>query len=338
MALVAGPPVGKGPARPPQPEPLFGWDPALAQPGAAGLWTPLPYFRCFAFSPDGKYLAATRATQSEVYVWDVATGKRVATLTDGVAYTNGVAFSPDGKHLAALSSVYVGTGDAKRLDGGALIWDTTTWKLTATLGKKVRPSGVAVAFSPDSKQLATSGTEPAVWEVATEKLLGVDTGQTGAVRGIAFSPDGKLVAASNGRGAVRAWEAKTGKVIATLKEPGCPGETLAFSPDGKMVLTTGANAVCRWNLATEKADVTVFKTESDFFATAISPDQKTLATGGGDGAVLLWDIATGKQIATLTKHKYRVLAIAFSPDGNLVASGSQETGIKLDRVPERPEK
>jgi WD40 repeat protein len=232
----------------------------------------------------------------------------------------------------------VGTGAARRLDGTALIWDTTAWKLTTTLGKKARPSGSAVAFSPDSKRLATSGFDPAVWEVATEKLLAADGGQNGAVCGIAFSPDGVLVAASDGRGGIRAWEAKTGKVIATLKEPGCPGETLVFSADGKVVLTAGANATCRWNLATKKADVTAFKTESDFFATAIGPDQKTLATGGGDGAVLLWDIATGKQIATLTKHKYRVLAIAFSPDGKLVASGSRETGIKLDRVPQRPEK
>src|SRR5262249_46817201 len=69
-----------------------------------------------AFSPDGKWLAAT---SGELRIWDVATGANLITLT--AAPMSRAVFSADGKWLAA--------NPGERFPGKTLkIWNTETWK------------------------------------------------------------------------------------------------------------------------------------------------------------------------------------------------------------------
>jgi WD40 repeat protein len=317
-----------------QPEPVFDAIPSGVLRGT-GLWIPPVYFRCFAFSPDGKYLAATRATHSQVYVWEVATGKLTATLNEGVKYTYGVAFSPDGKQLAATSCIYVGQGERRTLDQAALLWDTQTWKLTTTITKSITPFGLPIGFSHDSKSLATSGnSQVEIWDLATEKRAVVLKGSQGGSTAIAFSPDGALIATA-GRDEIYVYDAKKGKRAASFDVRGGSERSLGFSPDGKIVLSASVDALFVCDLTMKIVAKTELTAESRFSATAISSDGKTVVTGGVKGEVLLWDAATGKQLTALTRHKEGVFAVAFSPAGKLVASGSEEPGIKLDRVPQK---
>ena len=109
-----------------------------------------------AFSPGGQTLAAGD-DNGDIGLWDTATGKRTASLTEGSPVYS-VAFSPDGQTLAA--------GD----DNGDIgLWDTATGKRTATLAEG-SPVG-SVAFSPDGQTLAAGDDngDIGLWDTATGK-------------------------------------------------------------------------------------------------------------------------------------------------------------------------
>jgi WD40 repeat protein/beta-lactamase regulating signal transducer with metallopeptidase domain len=119
-----------------------------------------------AFSPDGKLLASASPSANSVNVWDVASGKRVATVQDSTSVRH-LAFSPDGKLLAT------GHGNGGRRGAGSMqLWDTTTWKEVG-FGQAQRSVIVSVAFSPDGRMLATASMDgtAVLWDLSAPRAV-----------------------------------------------------------------------------------------------------------------------------------------------------------------------
>jgi len=107
---------------------------------------------CVAFRPGSAWLASAGQDRA-VKLWDVDTGRELATLPGYTARVYGLAFSPGGRRLASAGH-----------DGTVKIWDMTTTQEVLTLGRS-RRSLAGVAFRPDGRQLAAcTGQDLRLWD------------------------------------------------------------------------------------------------------------------------------------------------------------------------------
>lgn len=160
--------------------------------------------------------------------------------------------------------------------------------------------------------------------------LVVQTGHSDAVRAVAFSPDGRLLATGSVDKTVKIWTADTGEEIRTLRGHDDWVNAVAFSPDGKTVATASRDKTIKiWNVETGQLLKTLAKHADWVLSVAFSPDGKTLASASRDKTVKLWDAATGAEIRALSGHGGEVWSIAFSPDGKTLASASRDKTIKI---------
>jgi eukaryotic-like serine/threonine-protein kinase len=244
-----------------------------------------------AFNYDGKRLAsaggvALGANPGEVKVWDTATFQEVLAIPERPGEVRCVAFRPDGERLASA-------GEA----GIVTIWDAQNGKELANFGD---PGSVIyrVAFSPDGTKLAsvTSGPKGGVvmiWNPATGQKdlpnLREPSGARISYYGVAFSPDGGLLATAHDDGYVGLWDPCAGVFVDTTKgRHDWYVNDLAFSRDGKR-----------------------------------------LASASHDQTIMVWDTETRDQKIVLRGHSGPVEGVAFSPDGQRLASASQDRTVKL---------
>jgi WD40 repeat protein len=208
--------------------------------------------------------------------------------------------------------------------------------MICTLGLFLAVAGLGLSAraplpADEQKPRATLGTPKA------GTTFGAGQAATDSALAVAFSPDGKTLAAGSLKGTVWLWDAASGRQTVSFKQPSCQVRSLAFSPDGKTLALGGGErqgdnifgCVCLWDLASGKAKDAFEKHRYGVYSVAFSPDGKTLASGGDERVVRLWDAASGREKAVLTAQPaYWILSVAFSPDGNTLAAagGSAEPG------------
>jgi WD40 repeat protein len=198
---------------------------------------------CLAFSPDARLLAAG-AQLGPVAILD-ATGLVIRHKLKGhTKHVGCVAFSQDSKRLASASH-----------DTTAILWDTDSGNKLHTLTHKHQAH--AVAFSPDGRQLVTGAGawdwydtyaqgegEVKVWDAQTGKeALTLEGGPTGMVWGVAWSRDGKRIAAACAGKKVRLWDTATGKAVRTFAGHKAGVRWALFRHDSKTLLSVDADGL-----------------------------------------------------------------------------------------------
>ena len=306
-------------------------------------------------------------TRREIKSWDVMTGKVLREIPSPRSVTS-MSLSPDTKMLAfaAIDRVFlldlserkqkelrVPKGDqykmasrvafrpgaagapmlAATFDNTVVLWDARTGEQLGTLEHFVTAEVKAIAFSPDGKLLATSGTDFwYIWNV--EKREQLFRGKT-LPYGLAFSPDGKTLATANNDSTVELWDVASGKETRHIDVKNNVIEAIAYSPDGSLLVgggyqslpqTSGLEASFRvWDVATGKERDMKAVPVTSLEAIALSPDGKVLASGSGEKKIRLWNLAAGQADQPLGDHDSTVIDLAFSADSTLLAStGLQE--------------
>jgi WD40 repeat protein/Tfp pilus assembly protein PilF len=148
--------------------------------------------------------------------------------------------------------------------------------------------------------------------------------------GVAFSPDGRLLAGGNLAGTVRIWEARYGRLRWSLAAHGGAARGVAFSPDGKLLASAGDDSLVKlWEVAGGRLLRTFTGPKGHLGNVTISPDGQTLASGAKDGLVWLWQTEGDSPPRKLKGHTDSVRCVAFSPDGRLLLSGSFDKTAKI---------
>ncbi|MFX0200588.1 MAG: WD40 repeat domain-containing protein [Candidatus Hodarchaeota archaeon] len=180
-----------------------------------------------------------------------------------------------------------------------------------------------VAFSPDGKVVAAWDEHNRVWLCNLETGDQVILEKLGIFSSLTFSPDGKMLA-TVASATVRTWDSRTGNERATLDGD---VRSMAFSPNGKILATGGlGGAVKLWDPAKSVETRRFNAHKSEVSSIGFSPDGKILATASSDGTVGIWDSRTGDELANINAV---VSSIAFSPDGKMLATADYDEMARM---------
>jgi WD40 repeat protein len=286
------------------------------------------WINALAFSGDGLYVASASRDRT-VKVWEVATGKEVASLKGSPENVKGVVFLEGSAKVASSTGKW--NKEKKTWEGEIKIWDVKAGKQIGSL-KGHAETIEGLALSRDGKYLASASEDQTVkiWDLVAGKdiqtlngLAGMaqavpygpslsrviwDTlkGHTGMVQAVAFTSDGKKLATASADGTVKIWDAASGNVVATFKV-----ETMVKTTDPKT-----------------KKETLTREPGRPFTCVAFSPDNKILSAGNLDGVIKIYDVDAAKEIGELKAHE-GVWALAYNPDGSRLASAGWDQTIKV---------
>jgi WD40 repeat protein len=301
-------------------------------------------FESVAWTPDGRTIIAA-SLFSDVIFWNVDTGQQIAALRAHAGNLSDLAVSPDGRLLATASE-----------DNTAKLWDLGVF-IESNAGEVVQYIESVV-----SDRGARAGVEAAL----LTKRISVSAsatlqGHTGAIRQLAFSPDGRLLATAAADETVRLWEPATGQQLSVFHGHTGAVSCLAFAGDGRTLASGGNHAAIRlWDLQTGKARQapndgleTRWRQEGPKSVTArvggiafaplgetvralaFSRDGRVLAVGGqqvyddvSTDSLTLWELETGKKLNRTSGQSLFVSGIAFADDGrSLIANAQNDYGV-----------
>lgn len=259
-----------------------------------------------------------------------------------------LAFSPDGSMLAGST-----------LDS-LTIWDVTRQR--KLLERKM--TALHLTYSPDGKSLLVTGKDIVFLDAQSGEQKTMLKGHRDGTTGIAFSPDGALLASGGMDGMVRVGNLSTRALVRSFEHPS-PVRGLAFSPDGETVASVAWGSapaprmIYLWNVRTGRQLAAIkCQTEKNLAfspsglllavdgvvytvpdmqvrhnlgerVAAFSPNGKLIATCRSDfNTIGLWDALTGDKLALLKGHSEGVWSVAFNPAGTLLASSSGKIDMR----------
>jgi WD40 repeat protein len=232
-----------------------------------------------AYSSDGRFVV-TGSDDGAARVWPASGGASIATFEHDEPVVS-VVFSPDGRRVL--------TGDR---EGTVRVWPANGGAAMLTLDAGGSGERIPALFSPDGRTIITGVDDVRVWSASDGGMTA--TFDSDGVVSLAYSHDGRLIAAGGRGGDIEVWSVESGE------------------------------ALRRFRFDDIEYDIPM--------SVAFSADDRTIRAGYISGRVRVWSLDGGAPIASITAEP-ELYAAAFSADGQLVAVGGSRAGVDIRRLP-----
>jgi WD40 repeat protein len=189
---------------------------------------------------------------------------------------------------------------------------------------------MAVAVTPDGSLFATAPGRGRVtlWHSRTLTPEARELrGPVGDVISLAFSGDGRLLAATGNTRQTAVWDVATGRLLRTLTGGGPHGSAaVAFSRDDRTLAVTSSDEhVVLHDLHTGAADV--LPAAHSIADVDFSRDGRFVATAGLAGEVSVWKLARRELVMTMSDPGRAIYTLRYSPDGTMLAAGDDSGNV-----------
>jgi WD40 repeat protein len=279
---------------------------------------------CIAVSGDGTRLASAGSAEDDettIKLWNARTGTLLKTFPGhGQHHVADVEFSADGLMLVSAG------------------WDGTVRRYNIASGEVHSLTGHqqgawSLVISPDGSRVASVGGNGII---RLNTLQGVDVlsfrGEHKHLRAnaVAFSPDGRRLAGAFDDGAVKLWDATTGRELRSFFVHDDDVDCVAFSPDGTRLALAGKDhAVTIWDLHEERALFQLIGHTAGVDRIAFSPDGSRVVSASDDRTIKIWDARTGARRSSLDGHENNALGLCYHPDGKRIVSGAWDHTLRI---------
>ncbi len=257
-----------------------------------GLWLTVP------LSPDGKTMA-TADMDGTIRLWDAETGKERRALKGHAGYVTALRFAPDGRTLVSVADDLTlrvwDAADGRELHRAA--------GLPAFPILAVSPDGKWLAFADRNGRAGRNAVH--LWDLGQVREVRQLQTPPARPSALAFSPDSRVLASAQvgwmvgETGSVQVWDLATGKEWRTLGSAEASAFCLAFAPDGRSLAVCGWREpwgggqnghLAVWELASGRERLRFRGHAGMVLSVAFSPDGCRLAASSEDAPVYIWDV------------------------------------------------
>lgn len=276
------------------------------------------------FSPNGERVVSA-SVQGGIELWDTRDGQRLFLIKD-CGFVNDISYSHDGKRVLAAS-----------MSHGILEYDANT-------GDEIRRFEVdgeplCAAYNPDDTMIAIGtmcgkvGREASsvhILDVSAGKLIHEFKGHLGAVRSVAFSPNGDELLSGSDDKTLRLWDIETGELLRTYVGHQAAVLSVAYSPDGKYLASGSSDGTVRLWLPYIDMGAGIFdKHKADVVSVNFSPDGERIVSASCDNTVRIWNHSMREEELVFDRHERPVFSADFDKEGNRIISAAKDGKVRV---------
>ncbi len=271
-----------------------------------------------AWAPDGKTLASA-GDDKQIKLWDEPKGSLRGTIDEFREFVVGLAWSSQGDRIAAASW----DGNVSIFDAQGELLNTLSAHTNRVLGVAFSPQGTLASVGADSAILLW---EPNATIPKTTLLSGHST----YVQSVAWSRDSSQLVTAGSDASVRIWDARSGDNVTTLTGHRGFVSAVAWSSDGAVVASGGEDRTVKlWNTTDGTETASLVGHSQRVVGVAFSADGTQLASASFDGTVKVWETGSGQLLVTLDGGSRPLTSVTWSPDGQQLAAGSADGLVRI---------
>jgi len=168
-----------------------------------------------------------------------------------------------------------------------------------------------------------------LWPAIDQSLLTMGGMLDGKPSRVAWSPDGRFIAAAGSGGAAYAVTLANPCKAHRLASGAAAVNDVAFSPDSARLATVSADGIHVWDTASQQRVITATVPAARWERVAFRPDGRQIAAAASDGSLVIVDVATGQTVATPARHAASIVTLAYSPDGTRLLTASADASVRI---------